>query len=264
MSNQKNEISTGKKIARYILSKNELGAVIPLVYFARPNSSLLRLGKFRFDGKALLRTCTNGISELMSNLSMSLIGMLYNFQLMRYAGEDGIAAYGVIMYVSFIFMAVFIGFAIGSAPVIGFNHGADNRTELKNIFGKSLLVIGGFAGIMTFTSELLAAPLSAVFVDYDETLLAMTTRGFRIYSLSFLFCGFSIFASAMFTALNNGLISAVISFFRTLLSQICAVMILPLFWGLDGIWWSIVAAELAALALSTLCFLKYRSRYHYA
>lgn len=240
-----------------------IGAIIPIVYFARPNNSLLRLCKFKFDGKALLRTCTNGSSELMSNLSMSVVNMLYNLQLMNYAQEDGIAAYGVIMYVNFIFISVFIGFVIGTAPIIGYNHGADNRTELKNVFRKSLVILGGFAVLMTAAAELLAAPMSRIFVSYDQELLEMTTKGFMICSLSFLLCGFSIFGSSMFTALNNGLVSAVISFLRTLVCQIAAVLILPIFFGLEGIWWSIVAAELAALLLTVCCFILFRKRYHY-
>ena len=240
-----------------------IGAIVPIVYFARPNNSLLRLCKFKFDGKALLRTCTNGSSELMSNLSMSVVNMLYNLQLMNYAQEDGIAAYGVIMYVNFIFISVFIGFVIGTAPIIGYNHGADNRTELKNVFRKSLVILGGFAVLMTAAAELLAAPMSRIFVSYDQELLEMTTKGFMIYSLSFLLCGFSIFGSSMFTALNNGLVSAVISFLRTLVCQIAAVLILPIFFGLEGIWWSIVAADLAALLLTVCCFILFRKRYHY-
>lgn len=240
-----------------------IGAIIPIVYFARPNNSLLRLCKFKFDGKALLRTCTNGSSELMSNLSMSVVNMLYNLQLMNYAQEDGIAAYGVIMYVNFIFISVFIGFVIGTAPIIGYNHGADNRTELKNVFRKSLVILGGFAVLMTAAAELLAAPMSRIFVSYDQELLEMTTKGFMICSLSFLLCGFSIFGSSMFTALNNGLVSAVISFLRTLVCQIATVLILPIFFGLEGIWWSIVAAELAALLLTVCCFILFRKRYHY-
>ena len=240
-----------------------LGAVIPLVYFLRPNDSLLRLGKCRFDGMALFRTCTNGSSELMSNISMSLVGMLYNLQLIRYAGENGIAAYGVIMYVNFIFSSVFIGFVIGSAPIIGYNHGAQNHSELCNIFRKSLVMVGIFATAMTVSALLLAKPLSQIFVGYDADLLEMTTRGFIIYSLSFLLSGFNFFGSSLFTALNNGLVSAVISFVRTLVCQIAAVMLLPLVFGLDGIWWSIVAAELAALLLTVFCFLKFKDRYHY-
>jgi len=241
-----------------------VGAVIPMVYFARPNNSLLRLGKFRFDGKALLRTCTNGSSELMSNLSMNLVSVLYNLQLLRYAGEDGIAAYGVIMYVNFVFISVFIGFSIGVAPLIGFHYGADNRTELKNLFRKSLILLGVLSLAMTLGGIGLARPFSGVFVGYDPSLMAMTVRAFAIYALSFLLCGFNIFGSAMFTALNNGFISAVISFIRTLVCQTAAVLLLPLVFDLDGIWASIVASELVALLLTIVCFVKYRKRYHYA
>lgn len=241
-----------------------LGAVIPLIYFGRPNKSLLQLGKFRFDGKALMKTLTNGSSELMSNLSMSFVNMLYNLQLMRYAGEDGIAAYGVIMYVNLFFLSIFIGFSIGSAPLFGFNHGADNRPELKSLFRKSLMILAVASLAMCGCAILLAKPLSSIFVSYDPALWEMTVRGFIIYSLSFLLCGFNIFGSSMFTAFNNGLISAGISFLRTLVCQIAAVMILPIFFELDGIWFSIVVAELAALVLTVFCLVRYRRRYHYA
>ena len=240
-----------------------LGALVPLVYFVRPNDSLLRLGKCRVDWNALLRTAANGSSELMSNLSMSLVGMLYNIQLLSYAGEDGIAAYGVIMYVNFIFIAVFIGFAIGTAPIIGFNHGADNRPELQGVLKRSLVILAAFSLLMTLTGIGLARPLSSVFVGYDPALLEMTARGFTIYTLSFLLCGVNIFGSSLFTALNNGLISAVISFVRTLVCQIAAVLILPLVFGLDGIWFATVAAELVALLLTGFFTLKYRKRYQY-
>ncbi|MBR4863780.1 MAG: MATE family efflux transporter [Oscillospiraceae bacterium] len=240
-----------------------VGVFIPLIYFARPNESLLRFQKFSFDGKALLRTCANGSSELMSNLSMNLVSVLYNLQLMRYAGEDGIAAYGVIMYVNFMFLSVAIGFSVGTAPLIGFNYGADNRPEQKNIFKKSMVLLTVFSVLMTATAMLLARPLSTVFVGYDRGLLEMTVRGFYIYSLSFLLCGFNIFGSSMFTALNNGLISAVISFVRTLVCQTAAVLLLPLVWELDGVWFAIVAAESAALLLTAFCILKFRKRYHY-
>ena len=240
------------------------GAVIPMVYFARKNSSLLKLGKCRFDGKALLRTATNGSSELMSNLSMSVVSMLYNIQLMAYAGEDGIAAYGVIMYVNFIFIAVFIGLSIGAAPIIGFNHGAQNHPELKNVLKKCLVLLGGISLALTLTAGLLARPLAGIFVGYDAGLHALTVRGFRVYVLSFLLCGFNIFGSSFFTALNNGLISALISFLRTLVFQIGAVLVLPLLFKLDGIWWSVVAAELGSVMLTFGFMVKYRKRYHYA
>ena len=241
-----------------------IGALIPLIYFIRPNKSLLRLGKCRFDGKALLHTCTNGSSELMTNVSMNIVCILYNLQLMAKAGEDGVAAYGVIMYVNFIFLSVFIGFSIGSAPLIGFNHGADNRPELKSLLRKSLVILGVFAAAMTGSAMALARPLSAIFVGYDPALMEMTARGFMIYSLSFLVCGFNIFGSSLFTALNNGLISAAISFVRTLVCQVAAVLILPIFLGLDGIWFSILVAETAALMLTAFCFFKFRGKYHYA
>ena len=245
-------------------SAQTVGAVIPIVYFLRPNKSLLRLGRCKFDGKALLRTATNGSSELMSNLSMSLVSMLYNLQLMAYAGEDGIAAYGVIMYVNFIFIAVFVGLSIGAAPVIGFNHGAQNHPELKNVLRKCLTLLAVFAVVLTGAAELVSRPLAGVFVSYDAALWDMTTRGFRIYILSFLLCGFNIFGSSFFTALNNGLISALISFLRTLVFQIAAVLVLPMLFELDGIWWSVLAAELGSLALTAFFMVKYRKRYHYA
>lgn len=241
-----------------------IGAIIPLVYFVRPNSSLLQLSKFKFDGKALIRTLTNGSSELMSNLSMSLVNMLYNIQLLRYAGENGVAAYGVIMYVNLFFLSVFIGFAIGSAPLIGYNYGADNRPELKNLFRKSMVILAVSSLAMVVSAILLARPLAVIFVSYDSVLLEMTVRGFVIYSLSFLFSGINIFGSSMFTAFNNGLISAVISFVRTLVCQTAAVLVLPLILELDGIWYSISIAELAALLLTVFCFMKFKKRYHYA
>ncbi len=240
-----------------------IGAIVPLVYFSRPNDSLLRLGKCHFDGKALMRTCVNGSSELMSNLSMSLVSMLYNLQLIKYAGENGIAAYGVIMYVNFIFVAVFIGFTIGAAPIIGYNHGAQNHEELKSMFRKCMAIVGFFAGLMAAAAFLLARPLAKIFVGYDPELTEMTVRGFVVYSLSFLLCGFNIFGSSLFTALNNGLISAVISFVRTLICQIAAVLLLPLILGLDGIWWAIVVSEGVALILTVFCFIKFKNRYHY-
>ena len=240
-----------------------LGGVIPLCYFFRPNPSLLRLGKPSFDFKALLRACTNGSSELMSNISMSLVSMLYNLQLMKYAGEDGIAAYGVIMYVNFIFISIFIGIAVGTAPLIGYNHGAGNHAELRNLLKKCVTVLLAVALLMVIAGELLAKPLARIFVSYDATLMEMTVRGFRIYTLSFLLCGFNIFGSSFFTALNNGLISALISFVRTLVCQIAAVLLLPIWLKLDGIWWSVVAAELAALILTTVFIFALRKKYHY-
>lgn len=240
-----------------------VGGIVPLIYFFRPNSSLLRLGKTKFDGKALFKTCTNGSSELMSNVSMSLVSMLYNIQLMKYAGEDGVAAYGVLMYVNLMFLAVFIGYAIGTAPVIGYHYGADNHTELKSLLRKSFVIIGAFSICMLALSISLAKPLSTVFVSYDKVLYDMTVRGFYIYSFSFLFAGVAIFGSSFFTALNNGLISALMSFLRTLVFQIAAVMLLPLVWELDGIWISIVVAEFMACVVTLILLALNKKRYQY-
>ena len=240
-----------------------VGGIIPLVYFGRPNTSLLRLTRTKFDGRALLKACTNGSSELMSNISMSVVGMLYNIQLMKYAGEDGVAAYGVLMYVNMIFLAAFIGYSVGVAPVIGYHYGAGNHGELKGLLKKSLVLIGIFSVGMVALAEGLARPLALIFVGYDPELLDMTLRGFLVYSFSFLFAGLAIYGSSFFTALGNGLVSALISFLRTLVFQVAAVLIFPLIWGLDGIWFSIVAAELVA-ALVTVAFLAgKRKKYHY-
>lgn len=240
-----------------------VGGFIPLAYFFRPNTSLLRLGRFEFDGKALLKTCTNGSSELMSNISMSLVGMLYNIQLMKFAGENGVAAYGVIMYVNMIFLAIFIGYSIGTAPVIGYHYGAENHDELKSLLKKSFVVIGGSSLGMFLFALAMARPLSSIFVSYDRELFELTRHGMMIYAFSFLFSGLAIFGSSFFTALNNGGVSALISFLRTLVFQIAAVMLMPMIWGMDGIWYSIVAAE-AMAAIVTLGFIAgMRNHYHY-
>lgn len=240
-----------------------VGGVIPVLYFAFSKKSLLRLTKTVFNGRILLKTCTNGSSELMANVSFSLVNILYNFQLMRFAGEDGVAAFGVIMYVNFIFAAIFIGYAIGTAPIVGFHFGAGNHAELKSLFRKSLTLIGLASLIMTVLAEGMARPLSTIFVGYDATLLAMTTRGFQLYSISFLFSGFCIFGSSFFTALNDGLVSAAISFLRALLFEVGAVLLLPALFGLDGVWLSVVVAEGLAFMVTVFCFVKFRKKYHY-
>lgn len=240
-----------------------VGGVIPLVYFFRKNKSILRLGKTKFDGRAILKACTNGSSEFMSNVAMSIVGMLYNLQLLKYAGENGVAAYGVMMYVSMIFAAAFFGYSMGTAPVIGYHNGAGNHTELKGILRKSLIIllIGGL--LMFGAAELLAIPLAKIFVSYDQGLTDMTVHGFRIFSVAFPFMGFAIFGSGFFTALNDGLTSALISFLRTLVFQIAAVILLPLVWELDGIWISVVVAEVTAVAFTAIFMLAKRKKYHY-
>lgn len=240
-----------------------VGGIIPLLYFGRRNNSLLQFVKCRFDAGALLKTCGNGASELMSNISMSLVSMLYNLQLMKYAGADGIAAYGVLMYVSMIFQAIFIGYAVGAAPVVGYHYGAQNHGELKSLLKKSLLLIGMASILMFAAGEAMGKPLSLLFVGYDARLLDMTAHAFAIFSFSFLFSGITILGSSFFTALNDGLTSAMIAFLRTLVFQIAAVCILPLFWGLDGIWFSIILAEIMAVLVTLLFLLVKRKKYHY-
>lgn len=240
-----------------------IGGVLPLVYFARKEAAPLRLCKPAWDGKAMLKICTNGSSELMSNISMSLVGMLYNSQLMNYAGEDGVAAYGTIMYVNFIFLALFIGYSTGVAPVISFHYGAKNTGELRGLLKKSTVIILASSALMFVISVVLSSPLATLFVGYDAGLLEMTVHAFRVYAYSFLFSGFAIFGSAFFTALNDGPTSALISFLRTLVFQVAAVMLMPLIWGLDGIWYSIVAAEFMAVAVTLVFLAVKRKRYRY-
>lgn len=240
-----------------------VGGIVPLFYFFRKNSSILRLGTTRWEGSAITRACVNGSSEFMSNVSMSLVGTLYNLQLMKYAGENGVAAYGVMMYVSMIFSGAFIGYSIGTAPVIGFHYGAQNHRELKSLLRKSLVLIGGLSLCMVAAAEALAWPLSHFFVGYDQGLMELTAKGFQIFSLSFLFMGFAVFASGFFTALNDGLTSALISFLRTLVFQISAVLILPEILGIDGIWISIVAAEGMAVVLGAVFLAVKQKKYHY-
>lgn len=239
------------------------GGAAPLLYFGRGNGSSLRLGKCRFDGKALLRVCLNGSSELLSSISTSAVSMLYNLQLMRLAGENGVAAYGVLMYVSMIFEAIFIGYSVGAAPVIGYHYGAQNCDELKSLRRKSLLLTGVFSAAMFAAGQALAEPLSRIFVGYDAGLLEMTVHGFVIFSFSFLLSGFGIFGSSFFTALSDGVASALISFLRTLVFRCSMVAVLPLVWGLDGIWMSVAAAEVLAAAATALFLVGKQKRYHY-
>lgn len=240
-----------------------VGGITPLFYFFRKNSSILRLGKTKFDGKALLKACTNGSSEFMSNISMNVVGILYNLQLMKYAGENGIAAYGVMMYVSMIFAAAFIGYSIGSAPIVSYNYGAKNSCELKNMLNRSLVMTAVFGVIMVISAEISAVPLAKIFVGYDSELMSLTVSGFRIFALSFLFMGFAIFFSGFFTALNDGLTSALIAFLRTLVFQSAAIMILPGLLGIDGIWLSVVVAEFTAMTFGAFFLVIKRKKYRY-
>ena len=238
-----------------------VGGILLVFYFAGKNESRFQLVRFQFDGRALVKICTNGASELMSNISMSFVGMLYNIQLMKYAGENGVAAYGVLMYVSMVFQAVFLGYAVGMAPVVSYHYGAGNKKEVKNLLRRSILLIGSFSAAMCVMGELLGRPFSVLFVGYDGELLDLTAHAFAVFSLSFLFSGFAILGSSFFTALNDGLTSALISFLRTLVFEAAAIMIFPLIWGIDGIWWSVVAAEILAVLVTILFLVKKRKRY---
>ncbi len=240
-----------------------VGGVLPLVYFLQPNTSLLRLSPTRLRIRPILAACGNGSSELMSNISSSLVSMLYNFQLMRLAGEDGVSTYGVLMYVQFIFISLFVGYSIGCAPVVGYHYGAQNHGELKNLLGKSALLMGGSGVVLTALAMALAQPMAHLFVGYDAGLFALTVHAFRLFAWSFLLAGFNIFTSGFFTALNNGAVSAAISFLRTLVFQSASVLILPVFFGVDGIWWAITVAEVFAFLISGMFLLRKRNKYHY-
>lgn len=240
-----------------------VGGVVPLVYFVRENRSILRIGKANFDGRIILKATTNGSSEFMSNVSMNIVGMLYNIQLMKYAGENGVAAYGVMMYVSMIFSAMFVGYSIGTAPVIGYHYGAQNHAELKSLLKKSVVIIGVLAVGMLIAGEALAVPLTNLFVGYDAVLMDITVSGFRIFAVSFLFMGYAIYGSCFFTALSDGLTSAIISFLRTLVFQVAAVLLLPPVLDISGIWYSIIVAEFMAMALSAIFVVAKRKEYHY-
>ena len=240
-----------------------VGGILPLFYFAFPNNSLLRLTRTKLEIRPILQACGNGSSEMMNNIASSIVGMLYNFQLLKYAGEDGVSTYGVLMYVNFCFAAIFIGYSVGSAPIVGYHFGAQNRSELQNMLRKSIILMGTGGVILALAAQLLANPLAHLFVGYDAGLFAMTTHAFRLYSFAFLFMGFNIFASSFFTSLSNGGVSAAIAFLRTLVFQAAAVLILPILFELDGIWWAMTTAEVCAFVISGIFLLPNRNRYGY-
>ena len=241
-----------------------IGGVVPVIYFFTKNSSLLRFTKTKFYGRALLKACTNGSSEFLANVSAAVVTMLYNFQIQKIiAGDDGLAAYGAMMYVAMIFYAIFMGYAVGSAPLFAYNYGADNREELKNLFKKSMIITAVSGISMTVLSEALAYPFFKIF-GYNVEIFDMTLRGFRIYAPAFLIAGFSYFGSSMFTALNNGLVSGIISFMRTLVFQVAAVLVFPIFFGIDGVWSATVFAEIISLAVTAVFVIALRKKYGYA
>jgi len=241
-----------------------IGGIVPIIYFSKKNDSLLQLTKTKFYGRILLKACTNGFSEMVTNLSSSLVSILYNFQLMKIAGENGLAAYGIIMYVNFTFTAIFIGFSIGTTPIVGYHYGAANHDELKSLFSKSIRLIVGTSVALTLLARIFSAPLVNIFASYDIELFAMAYHGFRLYSIAFMLMGINIWGSAFFTALNNGGVSATISFLRTLVFQVIAILILPIFFGINGIWLSVVVSELLALLVTVIFLIKNKAKYSYA
>lgn len=241
-----------------------VGGFLPLIYFLRPNTSRLRLTRTRWELRPVLKSAANGSSEFMTNISMSIVTMLYNWQLLRLMGADGVTVFGIIMYVSFIFVALFLGYSMGSAPIVSFHYGAGNQEELRGLFRRSLTIILSMSVGLTLLAIVLAKPLAMIFVSYDPALLSVTTRALAIYAVSYLLTGFNIYASSFFTALNDGLVSALISFARTLVFQVLAVLTLPLLWEADGIWAAVILAEGLAAILSLACFLRFRKKYGYA
>lgn len=240
-----------------------VGGIIPFVYFFMPTSSIIHLGKTHMDGKAVLKACTNGSSEFLSNCATSIVGMLYNLQLMKYLGDNGVAAYGVIMYINFIFVGIYFGYTMAMAPVIGYNYGAQNHKELKNLFRTSIKLFAIAAVTLTALSELTAPFLVKIFVGYDARLYALSVHAFRIYTIAFLFMGFNIFGSGFFTALNNGKISAILSVARSLVLELVSIYVLPLLFGADGLWCTVIAADGLCLILTVSMWVKYRNVYHY-
>ncbi len=240
-----------------------VGAIIPLIYFIRKNKTKLKLGKTKFELSPILKTCTNGSSEMVTNLSMSLVNILFNMKLMQLAGSSGVSAYGIIMYVGFLFSGTYVGYSVGSAPIISYHYGAGNKEELKGLFKKSLKLLGITAIIMTILSEIFAKPLASIFVSYDKDLLDLTINALRLYSLSYIISWFNIYASSFFTALNDGFVSALISFLRTLIFQVIVILVLPELLGINGIWLSVLVAEILSLIVSIICYIKYRKKYEY-
>lgn len=241
-----------------------IAGIFPLIYFAsNRNNSLLRLVRTKFDFKALGHACANGSSELVSNISSSIVSMLFNMQLLKFAGENGVAAYGVIMYAAYVFAAIFVGYSVGTAPIISYHYGAENKDELKNLLKKSLILLSIMGAAMLVLTEALSRPLSSIFVGYDVELLDITTKGMRLYGISFLLVGFNIFSSSFFTALNDGFISALISFIRTLVLQIATILVMPIWLGIDGVWLSVVVAEVLAIIVSVACWIGKKKKYGY-
>lgn len=241
-----------------------LGGAIPLVYFARKNNSLLRFTRTKLEIKPILNACANGSSELLTNVASSIVSMLYNKQLMNFLDKDGVAAYGVLMYVQLIFLAIEIGYTIGSAPIVGYNFGMGNRGELKSVFKKSIFVMAVSGVVLSGLAQALAVPLAKLFSGGDDELCRLTVHAFRLFSFAFILSGIGIYSTGFFTALNNGLISAILALLRSVAFQVLFVFLLPYLFGVDGIWWAMFATEACAAIAAVVFFIAYRKKYGYA
>ena len=241
-----------------------VGVIVPLVYFISGKNKILKFTKTKIELSPMLQACVNGSSEMVTNLSMSLINILFNAKLMELVGANGVSAYGVIMYIGFLFVGTYVGYSVGSAPVISYHYGAGNKEELKSLLSKSLKLLGITALVMTALSEILARPLASIFASYDKELLELTVNAIRLYSLSYMINWFNIFASSFFTALNDGLVSALISFLRTLVFQVITILVLPNIWGIDGIWLSVLVSEIFSIIVSLICYAVNKKKYEYA
>lgn len=240
------------------------GGFYPLWYFSsRFNRSSLAFKATGFEFGPLAKACSNGLSEFVGNISFNIVSMCYNWQLMRFYGENGVAAYSVILYLGFIFVAVYSGYNMTVTPLVGFNFGAGNKRELRSLLRHSLTLMLVLGVLLAGTAELLAGPAARLFVGYDSELTALTVHATRLYAPSFLITGLTLFVSAWFTGLNNGPVSALASFSRTFVFELSCVFLLPVLLGVNGIWLSAPAAEILSLFLGAALLLRFRSRYGY-
>ena len=238
-----------------------IGGGVSLIYFTRKNPTPYTYRPVLPNPRLIGRTCINGSSEMVANIAMSLVGMVYNIQLLRLLGENGVSAYGVIMYVSLLFSAIFIGYEIACSPLMSFQNGAGNTCEKRSLFKKSMLIISVASVILFVIGESCAYPIAYIFTGYNQDLCDLTVMAFRMYACSFLFMGIAMYGSAFFTSLENGLISAIISFVRTLVCELGAVIILPYLFGAQAIWLSFVVAEIVAALLSGLLIVAFSRKY---
>ncbi len=237
-------------------------AVVGLFVFCR-KKSLLHFQKPVFRWKVLVNAAANGCSEMATALVTGIITMMFNWTMLRYVGENGVAAVTIIMYVLMFASSLYTGYSYGVAPMVSYYYGEGNHEKLKKLVGTSFRVIA-FISIMTVAASFaLTRPLVSVFARPDNPVYDLAVTGNRICTIALCFIGYNIFASGMFTALSNGVVSAVLAFSRSFVFMLAAMIVLPLLFGVNGIWLATPAAELMALALSAFMLRKYRKRYEY-